>query len=50
MQNSCVKLVTKDKVITTVLPVKAIQIMTTRNNATELNRVVYFIFSPFSLN
>ena len=28
MQNSCVKLVTKDKVITNVLPVKAIERIT----------------------
>lgn len=47
MQNSCVKLVTKDEVITTVLPVKAIQIITMNG---VKHHTVYFIFSPFSLN
>lgn len=47
MQNSCVKLVTNDKAITTVLPVKVINIITF--NGTN-HGTVYFIFSPFSLN
>lgn len=47
MQNSCVKLVTKDKVVTTVLPVKAIEIITMSG---VKHYMVYFIFSPFSLN
>lgn len=44
---SCVKLVDKEKVITTVLPVKAIEIITPSGG---LHKMVYFIFSPFSLN
>ena len=47
MQNSCVKLVTGDKAVQTVLPVKVISIVTF--NGTKSGSV-YFIFSPFSLN
>jgi len=47
MQSSCVKLINKDKVLTTVLPVKAIEIVTF--NGTN-SGMVYFVFSPFSLN
>lgn len=47
MQSSCVKLIPKDKVITTVLPVKVIEIVTFNGTKQGL---VYFIFSPFSLN
>lgn len=47
MQSNCVKLVTKDKVITTVLPVKSIQIITASGIK---HSIMYFIFSPFSLN